>query len=81
MPDQISEAVDSYWSKYAKTDTADKETAKQICEESVNYLGTFVGGKTFDESSFDTKFSVANAMGGGVSKETLTVFVTSMVTL
>ena len=78
LPTQISDSVDSYWSKYAKGDTADKETAKNICKASVEYLATCVSGKKWDENSFNQKFDMANMTGGGASKSTCQMIVTSM---
>ena len=78
LPDQITDTVDSYWGKNASIDTADKETAKKICKDSVEYLATCVTGKKWDESSFSSKFDMANMAGGGVSKGTCQMIVTSM---
>ena len=60
-------------------ETADKAQAKDVVRESVNYLGSYGSGKKFDEPSFNTKFNMANAYGGGLSKSSVQVIVTAMV--
>ena len=64
-PDQITENLDYYWKKHNPDDnsTVNKETAKKITRDTVNYLGSIGSGKKFEESEWEPLYKKGDFVG------------------
>ena len=74
--------MEYYWKKHAKADasTVNKEEAKKICEDTVNYLGSIGSGVKFTEEAFNAKYSTADPFGAEMNYQAaVIVMVTAMV--